>query len=83
MLGSRQAIVVVNNADEYCGVVPLPELFSGELDSIAEEIQVVELVRYADITLLPDMVRGLLFLGACGGRSPALRPDGTAEQVTG
>jgi chloride channel protein, CIC family len=55
LLGSRQAIVVVNNADEYCGVVPLPELFSGELDSIADEIQVVELVRYADITLLPDM----------------------------
>jgi chloride channel protein, CIC family len=55
VLGSRQAIVVVNNADEYCGLVLLPELFSGELDSIADEIQVVELVRYADVTLLPDM----------------------------
>jgi CIC family chloride channel protein len=55
VLGSRQAIVVVNNADEYCGLVSLPELFSGELDSIADEIQVVELVRYPEITLLPDM----------------------------
>jgi chloride channel protein, CIC family len=55
VLGSRQAIVVVNNTDEYCGLVLLPELFSGELDSIAEDIQVVELARCTDIALLPDM----------------------------
>ena len=55
LLGSRQAVVVVNNADEYCGLVLLPELFSGELDSIADEIQVVELARYIDVTLLPEM----------------------------
>ena len=54
VLGSRQAVVVVNN-DDYCGLVLLPELFSGELDSIADEIQVVELTRYTDITLLPEM----------------------------
>ena len=54
VLGSRQAVVVVNN-DDYCGLVLLPELFSGELDSIADEIQVVELARYTDITLLPEM----------------------------
>jgi len=54
VLGSRQAVVVVNN-DDYCGLVLLPELFSNELDSIADEIQVVELARYTDITLLPEM----------------------------
>jgi len=55
LLGSRQAVVVINNSDDYCGVVLLPELFSGELDSIADDIQVVELARYTDVTLLPEM----------------------------
>jgi len=54
-LGSRPAVVVVNNSDDYCGLVLLPELFSGELDSIADEIQVVELARYTDVRLLPEM----------------------------
>jgi CIC family chloride channel protein len=54
-LGSRQAVVVVNNNDDYCGMLLLPELFSGELDTIADEIQVVELARYTDIALLPEM----------------------------
>src|SRR5215813_7477920 len=39
-LGSRQAVVVVNNSDDYCGILLLPELFSGELDTIADDIQV-------------------------------------------
>jgi chloride channel protein, CIC family len=55
VLGSRHAVVVVNNADDYCGLVLLPELFSHELDTIADEIQVVELARYTDVTLLPEM----------------------------
>jgi chloride channel protein, CIC family len=55
VLGSRQAVVVVNNNDDYCGLVLLPELFSGELDTIADDIQVVELARYTDIALLPEM----------------------------
>jgi CIC family chloride channel protein len=55
VLGSRPAIVVVNNSDDYCGLVLLPELFSGELDTIADEIQVVELAKYTDIVLLPEM----------------------------
>jgi chloride channel protein, CIC family len=55
VLGSRHAVVVVNSADDYCGLVLLPELFSHELDTIADEIQVVELARYTDVTLLPDM----------------------------
>jgi chloride channel protein, CIC family len=55
VLGSRPAIVAVNNSDEYCGMVLLPELFSGELDSIADEIQVIELARFTDIALLPEM----------------------------
>jgi CIC family chloride channel protein len=55
VLGSRPAIVVVNNSDDYCGMVLLPELFSGELDSIADEIQVVELARFTDVALLPEM----------------------------
>jgi CIC family chloride channel protein len=54
-LGSRQAVVVVNNTDDYCGLVLLPDLFSGELDTIADEIQVVELAKYTDIVLLPEM----------------------------
>ncbi len=54
-LGSRPAVVVINNSDDYCGLVLLPELFSGELDSIADEIQVVELARYTDVALLPEM----------------------------
>ncbi|WP_245334811.1 chloride channel protein [Bradyrhizobium mercantei] len=55
VLGSRQAVVVVNNDGDYCGLVPLPELFSGELDTIADDIQVVELARYADVACLPEM----------------------------
>jgi len=55
VLGSRQAVVVVNNSDDYCGLVQLPDLFSGELDSIADEIQVVELATYFDVALLPEM----------------------------
>ena len=55
VLGSRPAIVVVNNSDDYSGLVLLPELFSGELDSIADEIQVVELARFTDVALLPEM----------------------------
>ena len=48
VLGSRPAIVIVNNADEYVGLVLLPELFSGDLDTIADEIQVMELARLID-----------------------------------
>lgn len=55
VLGSRPGIVVVNNADEYVGLVMLPDLFSSDLDTIADEIQVVELARYTDIVLLPEM----------------------------
>lgn len=55
VLGSRPAVVVVNNSDDYCGLVLLPELFSGELDAIADDIQVVELARYTDVSLLPEM----------------------------
>jgi CIC family chloride channel protein len=54
-LGSRAAVMVVNNNDDYCGLVPLPDLFSGELDTIADDIQVVELARYTDVALLPEM----------------------------
>ncbi|MBR0715039.1 chloride channel protein [Bradyrhizobium liaoningense] len=55
VLGSRPGIVVVNNADEYVGLVMLPDLFSSDLDTIADDIQVVELARYTDIVLLPEM----------------------------
>jgi CIC family chloride channel protein len=33
----------------------LPDLFSSDLDTIADEIQVIELARYTDIVLLPEM----------------------------
>jgi CIC family chloride channel protein len=55
VLGSRPAVVVVNNSDDYCGLVLLPELFSGELDSIVDDIQVVDLARFGDVVLLPEM----------------------------
>jgi CIC family chloride channel protein len=55
LLGSRPGIVVVNNADEYVGLVLLPDLYSNDLDSIADEIQVIELARLTDVVLLPDM----------------------------
>jgi CIC family chloride channel protein len=55
LLGSRPGVVVVNNADEYVGLVMLPELFSSDLDTIADDIQVIELARYTDIVLLPEM----------------------------
>ncbi len=55
VLGSRPAVMVVNNSDDYCGLVLLPELFSGELDGIADDIQVVELARFTDVALLPEM----------------------------
>jgi CIC family chloride channel protein len=54
-LGSRQAVVVVNHANEYCGLVSVPELFSGELDIIADDIQVIELAHFSDVVLLPEM----------------------------
>ena len=55
VLCSRPAVVVVNNSDDYCGLVLLPELFSGELDGIADDIQVIELARFTDVALLPEM----------------------------
>lgn len=54
-LGSRPGIVVVNNAEEYVGLVMLPDLYSNDLDTIADDIQVVELARFTDIVLLPEM----------------------------
>jgi chloride channel protein, CIC family len=55
LLGSRQAIAIVNNSDEYVGMVLLPELYSSELDTIADDIQVIELAHYTDVALLPEM----------------------------
>jgi chloride channel protein, CIC family len=54
-LGSSQAVVLINSADAYCGLVLLPELFSGDLDAIADEIQVVELAKYTNMVLVPEM----------------------------
>jgi CIC family chloride channel protein len=54
-IGSRQAVIVLNRVGEYCGVVMLPELFSGELDGIADEIQVIELAKHSNTMLLPTM----------------------------
>jgi len=54
-LGSRPGIVIVNNADEYIGLVMLPALFSSDLDTIADDIQVIELARYTDIALVPEI----------------------------
>lgn len=55
LLGSRHAVIAVDDLKRYCGIVLLPELFSGELDSIADEIQVIELIKFQDVTLFPAM----------------------------
>ncbi|MEY9705519.1 CIC family chloride channel protein [Bradyrhizobium diazoefficiens] len=55
VLGSRPGVVIVNNADEYIGLVLLPDLFSSDLDTIADDIQVIELARLIDIVLIPEM----------------------------
>ncbi|WP_315838725.1 chloride channel protein [Bradyrhizobium prioriisuperbiae] len=55
LLGSRQAVIAVDGLNRYCGIVLLPELFSGDLDSIADEIQVIELIKFQDVTLFPAM----------------------------
>jgi CIC family chloride channel protein len=54
-LGSRPGVVIVNNADEYVGLVLRPDLFSGDLDTIADDIQVIELARLTEIVLIPEM----------------------------
>jgi chloride channel protein, CIC family len=54
-LGSRPGVVVLNNADEYVGLVMLPDLYSSDLDAIASDIQVIELARFTDIVLLPEL----------------------------
>ncbi|WP_439409240.1 chloride channel protein [Bradyrhizobium sp. DASA03076] len=54
-LGSRPGVVVVNNADEYVGLVLLPDLFSSDLDTIADDIQIIELARLTEIVLIPEM----------------------------
>jgi len=55
LLGSRHAVIAVDGLNRYCGIVLLPELFSGDLDSIADEIQVIELIKFQDVTLFPAM----------------------------
>jgi CIC family chloride channel protein len=54
-LGSGPAVIVVNAQGGYCGLVLLPELYSGDLDTIADEIQVVELAKCTEVVLLPEM----------------------------
>lgn len=54
-LGSRPAVIVVNNKDEYCGLVLLSELFSADLDTLAEDIQLAKIVNCVQMTLLPEM----------------------------
>jgi CIC family chloride channel protein len=54
-LGSRPAVVVVDGEDGYCGLVMLPELFSSELDAIADESRVVDLANFIGVVLLPAM----------------------------
>jgi CIC family chloride channel protein len=54
-LGSRPAVIVVDDEDNYCGLVMLPELFSNELDAIADESRVVDLANFIGIVLLPAM----------------------------
>jgi len=53
VLGSRQAIVSSTTATIIAAMVLLPDLFSSELDTIADDIQVVELAKYTEIVLLP------------------------------
>ena len=45
VLGSRQAIFAVDDKDQYCGVVILPELFSSDLDGVENDTKVAEIAR--------------------------------------
>jgi CIC family chloride channel protein len=53
--GSRHAIMVVDTEDNYWGLVTLPELFSSDLDLIADESRIIDLAKYRDVFLLPAM----------------------------
>jgi chloride channel protein, CIC family len=55
VLGSRQAIMLVDDANEYCGLVMLPELFSSSLDSTAEDAKVSTFAKYRDVVLQRSM----------------------------
>jgi chloride channel protein, CIC family len=54
-LGSRPAVIVVDGEDHYYGLVMLPELFSTDLDAIAEESRVVDLANFTGVVLVPTM----------------------------
>jgi CIC family chloride channel protein len=54
-LGSRRAIFVVDDFEHYCGVVLLLELFSSDLDTQAEQMKIVELVKLQDAFLYRHM----------------------------
>jgi CIC family chloride channel protein len=55
VLGSRQAVIAVDDADEYQGIVLLPELFSSDLDAEADTTSVIKLAKYRDVLLQPSL----------------------------
>ncbi len=72
------------------GIVLLPELFSGDLDSIADEIQVIELIKFQDVTLFPAMnVKSAMKVfddvgaGGGGGEVLAVTEAGGSRKVIG
>ncbi|QPF85584.1 chloride channel protein [Bradyrhizobium genosp. L] len=54
-LGSRPGVALINNADQYVGLVMMPDLYSSDLDGIVSDIQVIELARLTDVVLTPEM----------------------------
>ena len=54
-LGSRQAVIVIDAAEAYRGLVMLPALFASDLDATANDVTVMQIARYRDVTLLRAM----------------------------
>ena len=55
VLGSRHAVIVVDDEGEYQGIVLLPELFSSDLDAEADTTSVLALAKYRDVLLQPSL----------------------------
>jgi CIC family chloride channel protein len=55
VLGSRQAVIVIDDAGDYQGIVLLPELFSSNLDVGADTTSIMKIAKYRDVLLQPSL----------------------------
>uniref|UniRef100_UPI001575F343 chloride channel protein n=1 Tax=Caulobacter sp. S45 TaxID=1641861 RepID=UPI001575F343 len=54
-LGSRNFVVVLDEDHRYRGLLATPVAFAAELDETAAKKRIVELARFDEVALLPDM----------------------------